>query len=148
MDVVLNILANINREYEFIYHEKPILTAQEGANYLAIEIGQTAPTLIIKTDIGFYALVISGNRKSVDFDQLKAVLGCQQAKLASKKEVKTLTGFDTGSVPMIGINIPFILDKQIFNYKFIYGGSGESTRTLKISPHILETQNHVVAIID
>ena len=148
MDTVLDMLANTDHEYQFIYHEKPIFTAQQGADYFNIEIGQTAPTLIIKTDIGFYALVISGNRTRVDFEKIKILLGCEQANMASRKEVKKLTGFDVGSIPMIGINFPYILDKKIFSYTYVYGGSGQATRTLKISPNILRMLNEVIAIMD
>jgi prolyl-tRNA editing enzyme YbaK/EbsC (Cys-tRNA(Pro) deacylase) len=147
MDVVKNILENNKYEYELIYHDKPILTAQQGADYFGIEIGQTAPTLIIKADNGFFVLIKSGSRDHIDFEQIAKKLDCKQVKMASRYEVKKATGFDVGSVPMIGITLPFIVDDQLLSYPFVYGGSGQPTRTLKIEPRTLQQLNKVVAII-
>jgi prolyl-tRNA editing enzyme YbaK/EbsC (Cys-tRNA(Pro) deacylase) len=148
MDNVNNILKSSEYDYEFIFHEQPISSAQEGADYFKIAIGQTAPTLIIKADSAFFALIISGNRSRVDFRHISKILGCHHAQMASRREVKKLTGFDVGSVPMIGIPLPFILDRQLFSYPFVYGGSGQATRTLKITPIALQQLNQVVVIMD
>lgn len=146
MDSLADILKNCAYDYELILHEKPIHTAQEGADYFNIEIGQTAPTLIVKTDNGFVALIISGDRKRVEFSEIAKILGCSQAKLATRKEVKEVTGCEAGSIPMVGIKMPFILDKQLFRYPFVYGGSGLETRTLKIPPVALKHLNQVIAV--
>jgi len=53
-------LNNSGMEYELIYHEKPLRSAEEGAEYFHIPIGQTAPTLVLETSRGLRALVISG----------------------------------------------------------------------------------------
>lgn len=146
VDIIKTILENSNYAYEFIYHNQPILTAKEGADYFGIDTGQTAPTLIIKTDFGFYALIISGNCEHVKFERISFILGCKQAKMADREEVKKHTGFDVGSLPMIGVPLPYILDKQLFCYPYVYGGSGQSNRTLKITPLALKQLNTVVAI--
>ncbi|MEH7462290.1 hypothetical protein V7166_09435 [Bacillus thuringiensis] len=39
--------------FEIIHHEKQIRTAQEGADYFGVEIGQTATTLVIKSEKDF-----------------------------------------------------------------------------------------------
>ncbi len=147
MDSIEDILKNSKYDYELINHEKPIHTVQEGADYFGIEIGQTAPTLIIKTDNGFFALLISGDRKRVDFTSVAKILGCKQAKMATREEVKEITGYDVGSVAMVGIALPFILDKQLFRYPYVYGGSGQDVRTLKIAPTALQHLNQVVAFM-
>jgi Cys-tRNA(Pro)/Cys-tRNA(Cys) deacylase len=134
--------------YELIQHEQPIRTAQEGADYFGIEIGQTAPTLIIKTDKGFFALIVSGKRGRMDFEEIAANLDFQQIKLAGGKEVKKITGFEVGSVPLIGLTLPCVVDKQLYDYPFIYGGTGKPTCTLKIDPNALKELNTVVAVLD
>lgn len=148
MVCVDDILKNSGYNYELIFHEKTIFSAQEGADYFKIDIGQTAPTLIIKADNRFLALIISGSRKYVNFEQISRILGCQHTQMASKKEVKDMTGFKIGSIPLVGIPLPFILDSQLFSYPFIYGGSGQAMRTLKIAPTALRQLNQVVAILD
>ncbi len=144
MKVLKKILEKSKYTYEVIHHEKNIHSAQDGSEYFGIEVGQTAPTLILKTDKGFFALVISGNVGKVDFDKIAYILNCTKVKMASQKEVKKVTGFEVGNVPMVGLPIPYAIDKQLFKYDFIYGGSGQSTFTLKIEPQALNELNHVI----
>ena len=137
-----------NVPFELINHEVPICTAPEGAAYFGITIGQTAPTLILKTEKGFFALIISGDRDRLDFAEVAKILGCKQAKLATPREVEEITGFVVRSVPLVGHNLPSIVDKRLFQYSSIYGGSGEATSTLKVHPSALEKFNKVVATLD
>ena len=43
--------------------------------YFGIEAGQAAPTLILKTDKGYYSLVFSGSRPPIDFKSIETILG-------------------------------------------------------------------------
>ncbi|CAH0120802.1 MULTISPECIES: aminoacyl-tRNA deacylase [unclassified Paenibacillus] len=147
MEHLKEILKKCKYSYELMKHERAILSAQDGADYFGIEIGQTAPTLIINTDKGFFAVVVSGSRGKVNFDELAEILECSEVKLASGKEVKKATGFEVGSIPLIGLNLPFVIDKNLYHYPFIYGGTGERTYTLKIQPQALEELNHVEAVL-
>lgn len=98
-----------------------------GSKYFGIEIGKTVPSLILKTDKGYFALILSGNRNQIDFIKLANILGCNKVKLASPKEVQKVTGFEVGSVSMVGLDLPCVIDKKLFNYDFVYGGTGKST---------------------
>lgn len=147
MESIRSLLQENNIQFEFIQHDIPIRTAQDGARYFGIDIGQTAPTLILKTDKGYYAVAISGNR-NVDFDNIASLLGCKKVKLASSKEVKDITGYNVGSIPLIGLNLPYIVDKRLFQNLFIYGGSGNSTYTLKVNPCALRKINNCVAYFE
>lgn len=135
-------------QFEILHHESPLRTAQEGARYFGIDIGQTAPILILRTDEGYSALIVSGDRGKVDFEQVSQVLGCKTVKLASAGEVKKVTGYDVGSVSLVGHSLPCVLDKRLYRYASVYGGTGEPTSTLKIDPKALETLNQVVAVIE
>lgn len=148
MDNLKNILQENEVQFEIIHHENPIRTAQEGADYFGIEIGQTAPTLVLKSEKGYFAMIISGGRGRVNLEEVSEILGCNQLKLAKPKEVQQITGYTVGSVPLIGLSLPCILDRDIFRYPFIYGGTGEPTSTLKITPNALEKLNKVVALLD
>lgn len=147
MDRIRAILESNQIPFELIHHQEPIHSAQEGAEYFGIELGQTAPTLIVRTDKGFFALIVSGDRGRVNFKEVAKILECNQAKLAGAHEVKQVTGYDVGSVPLVGLPIPHVLDSRLFRYPFIYGGSGEPTWTLKINS-ALEKVNQVVGHLD
>jgi len=148
MNDLLQILENCEYNYEIICHEKPILTREDGPKYLGIEIGQTAPTLILKTDKGYFALILSGDRDKIDFDELAGILGCGKVKLAPPKEVKTITGHEVGRIPVVGHGLPCLLDKRLFHYEFVYGGTGQATATLKIEPAALSRLNQVIATLE
>lgn len=148
MNDLQEFLERCEYNYEIIHHEKPMLTRQDGSEYFGIELGQTAPSLILKTDKGFFALIASGIRNKLDFKKIADILGCKKAKLASPKEVQMITGFKVGSVPIVGLDLPCVLDNRLFDYDFVYGGTGLPTFTLKIEPQALNQLNQVVAIFD
>ncbi|ENQ3080653.1 YbaK/EbsC family protein [Bacillus cereus] len=133
--------------FEIIHHEKQIRTAQEGADYFGIEIGQTAATLVIKSEKDFFALIVSGGRGRVNLQKVSGILGCDQLKMATPQEVKQITGYNVGCVSLV-LPLPCILDKRLMCYPFVYGGTGEPTSTLKIDPNTIENINQVIAFLD
>lgn len=148
MEDIKATLANNNFSFELIHNDKPIRTAQEGADYFKIDIAQIAPTLILYTAIGFHVLVISGERDHVDYKEIKTLLHCKNARLATSDEVKSVTGFSVGNVPMFGIPLPYIVDKGLLKFSFVYGGLGEENTTLKIDPQALFKLNNVVEALE
>lgn len=134
--------------FELIPNDIPIRTAKEGADYFKIDIAQIAPTLIIYTNRGFYGLVISGERGHVNFREIKHLLNCKNVRLATKEEVKSVTGYSIGNIPMLGIPLPYIVDKRLLSFSFVYGGLGEENTTLKVDPQALFKLNKVVGAIE
>lgn len=148
MDIIRNIMDSSDYDYEFIFHEKQIISAIDGAKYFGIEVGQTAPTLILKTDKNYFSLVFSGSRDHIDFNQVAKLLNVERVKLVKRETVKSIIGFDPGNIPMVGLSLPSIFDKRLLQYPFVYGGSGQTNRTLKLSPHTLEKLNKPVAFLE
>jgi len=148
MENVEEILRNSKFTYEMIRNDKPILTAQEGADYYGIGIAQMAPALILYTAVGYHVLVISGDRGHVDFKKIKHLLNCKNVRMATKEEVKSTTGFTVGNVPMLGIGLPYIIDNRLLESDFVYGGSGDESITLKIDPKALFELNNVIGTLD
>jgi Cys-tRNA(Pro)/Cys-tRNA(Cys) deacylase len=147
MEKLTTILEKSIYSYELVYQEILLRSAQEGADYFNIDRGQTAPTLILKTDIGFFVLIVSGRQGRINFKAVAKILNFKKIKLASPKEVENM-GYIIGNVPLVGIPLPHILDRSIFAYPFVYGGSGVENYTLKINPYALEELNQVIAKID
>ncbi|MEK8127160.1 YbaK/EbsC family protein [Paenibacillus filicis] len=147
MDHLKAILQERGIHYEIIHHEKQIRTAQEGADYLGIELGQTAPTLVLKSEKGYVAMIVSGNRGRLDLEEISSSLGCSQLKIATPKEVQQITGYTVGNVSL-ALSLPCIVDRRLLQYPFVYGGTGEPGSTLKIAPTDLEKLNQVVAFWD
>ena len=147
MDQLIAILTRKQVNYEIIEHSEQINTAQEGAEFFGIDIGQAASTLILKTDKGYYSLIISGDHGRVDLESMKELLQVQEIKLAKPKEVEQVTGCKVGSVSLINPNLPTIIDRELYNFSYIYGGTGVPQTTLKISPKDIERLNEVIGYI-
>ena len=147
MESTEELLKKANTSFEIIHNDKMICTAQEGADYFNIAIAQIAPTLIIYTAIGFYVLIISGERH-INFKEIKHMLNCKNVRLATREEVKLITGFSVGNVPLFGISLPYIIDKRLLKYDFIYGGLGIENTTLKVDPNALFQLNDVIGTLD
>ncbi|SHI94915.1 Aminoacyl-tRNA editing domain-containing protein [Clostridium cavendishii DSM 21758] len=147
METIRNILIKSGYLFEFIYNEKPIYIAQDGVDYFKIDINQTAATLILYTEKGFYALVTSGGGSRVDFRVIKKELNCKNIRLATKEEVKEVTNFSVGTVPLFNLSLPYIVDKRLIEFPFIYGGSGDLDFTLKVDPQALLSLNDVVMLL-
>ncbi len=148
MDRVKDILEKSNCDYEFIFHEKQIYSATEGAEYFGIDAGQTAPTLIIKTEKGYFAIIFSGGRNRIDFELIAKIIGVSRVKLANKDKVREITGFAPGDTPLVGLSLPIIFDKKLLQYPFVYGGSGYPNRTLKLSAAALIKLNQPIAFLE
>jgi len=148
MKNIKEILEKNNFSFELIHNDIPIHTAKEGADYFKIDIAQISPTLIIYTDAGFHVLVVSGERGHVNFKEVKQLLKCKNVRMATKDEVKDLTGFPVGNVPMLGIPLPYILDKRLLEFSFVYGGCGKENTTLKVDPNALFKLNKVVGVLN
>jgi Cys-tRNA(Pro)/Cys-tRNA(Cys) deacylase len=140
------LLSGQNADFEIIRHPIPIKSKMDALGYFKIE--ETAPTLIIQTESGFYALIISGERDKVDFELIRNLLGCKKIRMADKEEIVTRFKVEPGQVPLIGHNLPCIVDNRIFKYSFVYGGTGDWYHTLKIAPDDLVKANRVVLRFD
>jgi len=142
------ILQEYKVTYEIIHHAGTIRTAKEGAALLGIEIGQTAPTLVLRSDNEFFGLILSGARGRVDLDKISNILDSQNLKMATPEEVKQVTGCTVGSVPLVGHSLPCVIDRMLSRHPYVYGGTGSPTSTLKIKPTDLERVNQVMAYFE
>lgn len=133
-------------DFEIIHHEKPIHTLADAKVYFDTSLA--VPNLILRTERGYYALLVSGSRGKVDLEELKAVLDCEVVKLAGRKEVIEQIDAEPGMVPLIGLSLPYIFDNRILEHGDAYGGIGDPYSTLRINSHDLKTIVSPVAEID
>lgn len=142
LEKIAEVLNSFNADFEVLYHQKPILTRKDALGYFKIE--ETAPNLIIKADGSYYSMIVSGGRKKVDFEMIKVLLNCKDVALATEIEIVDKFSLKPGKVPLIGHGLPCIMDTQLFDFQFVYGGTGDANYTLKIKPLDLEKANQVV----
>ena len=140
------ILKEQKADFTIVENQKPIYSVSDSLEYY--NLAQTAPVFIISTDIGIYALIISGENYPISFDIVLKALQCTQAKLLPRSELFEITGYKSGSVPLVGLDIPCILDKKLLGFPYVYGGIGDANYTLKINPYDLKRINNTVSLIN
>ncbi|MFL0557975.1 YbaK/EbsC family protein [Paenibacillus barengoltzii] len=60
-----------------------------------------ATNLILKTDRGYFSLIVSGDYGRVDLETIKEIIKAQEVRFAKPKEVEEATGSRIGSVSLI-----------------------------------------------
>jgi Cys-tRNA(Pro)/Cys-tRNA(Cys) deacylase len=140
------LLVDQNADFEILTHDKPIHSKQDALGYFKLE--ETAPTLILETENGYLSLIISGEREKIDFKQLKKLTNCRKFQLANLDEIEEKLNLKAGQIPLVGHRLPCLFDKKLFNYPFVYGGTGDLFHTLKIKPEDLVKANQVIFKFD
>ncbi|MEM3371568.1 MAG: YbaK/EbsC family protein [Candidatus Korarchaeum sp.] len=118
---------------EVIETEREVSTVKQAAEEMGVPEDQIIKTLVVITPEGPLLAVLSGNSR---LDLVK--LG---GRLATREEVRELTGFEVGEVPPIGVPLRTLIDERVLERDVVYGGGGSRRRLIKISPKaILEHQ--------
>ena len=114
---------------------------EKGASSVARALGfseaQAVKTLIFETAAGERALVMLGGDKNAISGRLKRALGSRNIRLADPETVKTVTGYEIGSIP------PFhwqpegfrsIVDACLLNEEELGVGAGVWGQEIMITP--------------
>lgn len=141
-----NYLSTQNADFEILVHDKPIKSKNDAKGCFRIE--ETAPTLIIRTEKGFYAIIVSGEKDKIDLENIKGILSARKICFASKDELLSYLNMEPGKVSLVGHKLPCIIDNSILKYDYVYGGIGDFYQTLKINPKDLIRVNNVIATFD
>jgi len=48
---------------------------------------------------------------------------------------------------LLGLPLPYIVDEQLYQYDFVYGGTGQADITLKVRPDALKKINNVIGML-
>lgn len=137
-------LHNVN--YELIKQKKPIRSVQDAADYYPID--QAAPTFVLQTEREMIACIVSAQNGRLDFAKLKQQFGFAKLKMADAKKIQKQTGYEIGSIPLVGLNLRCIFDKKLLRHDYVYGGTGDMLTTLKISPGDLLRVNEVIEMFE
>lgn len=143
---MVEILVQQNADFEILKHDKPIKSKKDAIGCFKIE--ETVPTLIVQTEKGFYAIIVSGERDKIDLERIRKLLNSEKIGFADKNELIKRFYIEPGRVPLIGHGLPCIIDNAISKYEYVYGGTGDFYHTLKIKPNDLVKANNVIATFD
>lgn len=139
------VLREAGADFQLIHQDAPILSAADAAPYYDVQ--KAAPTFILQSGSGLVACVLSANRGRMDLEAMKEKFGFSKLKMADRKKVLKETGYEVGTIPLIGHGLDCIFDDSLLQYDHIYGGTGDALVTLKIAPQDVKNLNHIIGVL-
>ncbi|MBI3887720.1 tryptophan--tRNA ligase [Candidatus Microgenomates bacterium] len=95
-----------------------------------ITLKEAVPTMVFRTEKGLIAAQRRADTK-VNFNKLKLLAGVSELALATEEDLAQL-GAEYGVVPLVGLPMPYFVDKMVIDIKQVYGGSGEKLYALTL----------------
>ena len=123
-----------------------MLTSEEAAKVRNTTIDQGAKALVMYGDKQPMMLVLSA-ATSADLHAFKQLYKVKDLRMASKDEVKQITGLEVGSIPPFGslFKIQTYVDEKLSNHEEIVFNAGLRTKSIKIKyADWLKLENPVV----
>jgi prolyl-tRNA editing enzyme YbaK/EbsC (Cys-tRNA(Pro) deacylase) len=116
---------------EIINVGKNVKTVEQAAKAIGINPKQIIKSLVFISNNEPLLVIVDGESK-VDLNKLTKLYGL--VKLATPKEVKSITGYDVGGVPPVGVKIKTIVDSKVLENEFVIGGGGGIDKLSKLNP--------------
>lgn len=140
-------LKKIGIENEIVEHPS-FKAIKDVLDYLHLEFFDCLPTLIMKADNEFIALVFRGDSK-IDFKKVKKNFGISDIRMATPEEFTNLTHLPIGAARVYESNVSnTIIDNKVFEKEYLTGGSGSFDCSIKYKTEDLKKlPNSVVADI-
>lgn len=133
LDQLTSLLDAEHVRYRILPHETTYASAEDGVMHGVGTLAEMAPTLILKTEKGFIAAIISGATRIV-YKKIKKQLGLKDVSLTTSEVVWQLTGSHVGTVSLVQTKTPTIVDSRLKEVETIFGGCGVPQHTLAMSP--------------
>ncbi len=113
--------------HQVFYHEKPFKTMAEAAEARKQDIYQLIRSILFRVGKDDFILVMIAGPTRLSWSALRAYLGQSRMTMATKPEVKSVTGYPIGTVAPIGLARPLRLlaDRSVFIPEEVSFGSGE-----------------------
>ena len=132
IDELYHFLQERQAEFCIHNHSSNIHTAEEGAKSGFGDLGSMAPTLVLKTEKGFLAAIISGETRLI-YKKIKKELGLKDVSLASAELAKEITGAEVGTICLLNPDLETIIDSHLLEIERVFGGCGLPGYTLEIN---------------
>ena len=117
--------------YAILTHNEAVTSAEEGVEKGFGDLGAMAPTLILNTEEGYVAAIISGGTR-LSYKKIKKKVGLKNASLAKPEQVQQATGAQIGAVALVNPGLRTIVDRRLTELDSVYGGCGVSRHSLQI----------------
>ena len=116
-----------NAPHEVFWHENPLKSMAQAAEERGQDVNQLIRSILFRVGKDDFILVMVAGPSQLSWSALRAHLGQSRMTMATKPEVKSVTGYEIGTVAPIGLARPLRLlaDKNVFIPEEISFGSGQ-----------------------
>ena len=128
-------LERVGVEYSLFKLERQAFTVEDVAKYSGgrVKVDEICKTMILTDKEGYGCGLLLPGDSRVDFKKLETIKG-RILHLASKKQVVALTGIEPGAICPIILDIPLLVEGQIFEKNMINFGSGDHLYGIEMNP--------------
>ncbi|MCP4140411.1 MAG: YbaK/EbsC family protein [Chloroflexi bacterium] len=130
-------LAALNAPHQVFWHKRAIRSIAEAAAERDQNINQIIRSILFRVGKDDFILVMIAGPSQLSWSALRAHLGRSRMTMATKDEVKSVTGYEIGTVPPIGLANPLRLlaDQNVFIPEEISFGSGQRGAAIMMKNH-------------
>jgi prolyl-tRNA editing enzyme YbaK/EbsC (Cys-tRNA(Pro) deacylase) len=117
----------MNIPHRVFVHQTPFKSMAEAAEARGMDISQLVRSILFRVGKDEFMLVMIAGPSQISWGAMRAHLGQSRMTMASKPEVKDVTGYPIGTVAPIGLARPLRLlaDRSVFVHDEISFGSGQ-----------------------
>lgn len=129
---VEELLIEADVEYRIIELEAPAISVDDVIEYSKEPINpdEICKTILVKRKNQYHGLFLRG-ADQIDFKKLKTLIG--KSSIASRDEVKEISGVDAGAVCPLLLDVPVIVDKRVLDLEKLNFGSGNHLYGVEIN---------------
>jgi len=122
-------------EYSLFRLDKQAFTVDDVIKYSKgrVKVDEICKTMILTDDGGYGCGLLLLGVSRIDFEKLNEVTG-RTLNLASRKKVVKLTGIEPGAICPIILDIPLLVEEQVFMKNRINFGSGDHLYGIELDP--------------
>jgi len=122
-------------EYSLFRLDKQAFTVDDVVKYSKgrLKVDEICKTMILTDDGGYGCGLLLLGVSRIDFEKLNEVTG-RTLNLASRKKVVKLTGIEPGAICPIILDIPLLVEEQVFMKNRINFGSGDHLYGIELDP--------------
>lgn len=129
LDTYCAALSDLGIDYEKFYHPS-MKNAVDVLQHLGLQLTDSIPTLIMKADSSFIAVLLRGDMR-MDSKKIKKHLRIKNLRMASREEFIEVTGLPVGAARVFNPELAALIDSQVFEQDYLMGGSGVFDCTIK-----------------
>jgi Cys-tRNA(Pro)/Cys-tRNA(Cys) deacylase len=120
-------LSKLKIPYRIFRHKGPIRSLEQAARERNQEPGQVVRSLLFRLSRDEYLMVLVAGPQQVSWPALRHHVGESRLTMASRQEVKRVTGYEIGAVSPFGLAIPVkvLVDQSVIDQAEVSIGSGK-----------------------